>query len=204
MPRPAPLASPVAAASALLCAALLAAPARAETYEVDRSHSTVIFKIKHAGVGNFYGRFNDVRGTLALDDAAPEKASVAIEVKTDSVDTASADRDRHIKGEGSLAAEKHPILTFKSKKVKKAGADAFVVTGDLGFRGVTREIEVKAARTGTTRDEKGGGKAGFEGTFRLRRSDFGWKGMGGLSDEVDVIVSLECNLKKPTTAAAEE
>ncbi len=176
--------------------------ARAATFEVDSSHSTVLFKVKHAGVGHFYGRFNDVRGLVFLDDNASDKASITIDVKTDSVDSASADRDRHIKGQGSLAAEKYPLISFRSKRVKATGTDTFLVSGTLSFRGVARDLEFRATRIGSSSDDKGGRKVGLEATFRFKRSDFGWTGFGSISDDVDVIVSLECNLKK--TAVVEE
>ncbi len=42
-----------------------------DTYKVDPVHSSVVFSIKHIGVTDFYGRFNEVSGTVTLDAAGP-------------------------------------------------------------------------------------------------------------------------------------
>lgn len=79
----------------LALAVLLAAPAvagAADTYKVDASHSAVVFKVKHMNTSNAYGRFNDIAGTFALDDANPAATALDITVKADSVDTANEKR----------------------------------------------------------------------------------------------------------------
>ena len=48
--------------------ALLAPPSaslpEAENYVIDPVHTTVLFRIAHAGVSNFYGRFNAIEGSF--------------------------------------------------------------------------------------------------------------------------------------------
>ena len=38
--------------------------AEAQEYAIDPEHSVVVFRTKHLGVSNFYGRFNEVAGRL--------------------------------------------------------------------------------------------------------------------------------------------
>ena len=56
-------------------------PAAAADYVIDGAHSSVIFKVKHVGASDFFGRFNDVTGTLTYDEKNPEKAQVRAVVK---------------------------------------------------------------------------------------------------------------------------
>jgi polyisoprenoid-binding protein YceI len=54
---------------------LAAAPAfAADDYKVDPVHSTVLFRVGHANIGQYWGRFNDPTGTFTLDDADPTKS----------------------------------------------------------------------------------------------------------------------------------
>ena len=58
---------------ALALGLLGAAPAAtaADAFRVDPVHSTVIFRVKHFGVGYIYGRFDEVGGTFTLDERNP-------------------------------------------------------------------------------------------------------------------------------------
>ena len=50
----------------------------ADTFKIDPVHSSVVFSVTHFGT-NFYGRFNDVKGTVVFDKADPTKSSVRTE-----------------------------------------------------------------------------------------------------------------------------
>ncbi len=164
----------------------------AETYKVDGVHSSVLFRAKHFNTGYFYGRFNDISGTVVVDESNPAKSSVEIEVKVDSIDTHDAKRDQHLKSPDFFNAKQFPTITFKSKQVKKSGKDTYEVTGDLNLHGVTRSVTVKVTRTGAGKDPFGGYRIGFETVFTIKRSDFGMKFMlGPVSDEIRLIVSIE-------------
>ncbi len=82
-----------------------------------------------------YGRFNDIAGQFALDDKDPKKSHLDIVVKTESIDTANANRDKHLSGPDFFNAVQYPTIAFKSKSVAKAGADTYQVQGDLTLHG---------------------------------------------------------------------
>ena len=90
----------------------------AETYSVDAGHSSVIFRAKHYGATNFYGRFNELSGSLTLDTDDPTKSSIELEVRAESVDTFSERRDRHLRSPDFFNAKQFPVISFKSKSVK--------------------------------------------------------------------------------------
>src|SRR5829696_3005930 len=82
--------------AAVFCSLRLAAHS-AETYKIDAVHSSVLFSIKHLGVTDFYGGFNEVAGAVSFDSAAPSKSSVQLTVPVESLATRNPKRDQHLK-----------------------------------------------------------------------------------------------------------
>lgn len=164
----------------------------ADTYAIDATHSTALFRVKHFGAAWFYGRFNDISGTMTFDETDPTKSVIEVVVKTESVDTNVEKRDTHLKGPDFFDAGQFPTLTFKTKKVAAKSGNTFTATGDLTLRGVTKEVSFDFERTGTGKDPWGGTRTGAEAVLNIKRSDFGITYMpDGLSDEVRLIISLE-------------
>ena len=183
---------PLAILSAALVLAFVSAPASAaDNYTVDPVHSTSAFRIIHAGIAPFWGRFNEPTGKFVLDESDPTKSSFTIELKAANIDSANAKRDTHLKSPDFFNAAQYPTITFKSTAVKPGDGKTLQVTGDLTMHGVTKSITVPVELTG-----KGNfmnqPRAGVEATMTVKMSDFEIKGMpGALSDEVKVIVALE-------------
>lgn len=172
-----------------LAAATVPAAQAADTLKIDGVHSFVVFRIKHMGIGQAYGRFNDVSGTFSLDEADPTKSSFDVKVKSESVDTGNAKRDNHLKSPDFFNAKEFPTISFKSTEFKKTGEKMYEVTGDLTLHGVTKPITAKLEHIGTAKD-----KTGVEATITIQRSEFGMKfGLdnGDLGDDVQLRVSLE-------------
>lgn len=171
-----------------------AVDAKPGSYKIDGGHSCVLFKIKHFNVSNFYGRFNTVEGTLNYDSENPSGCSVNISIPVDSLDTNSEDRDKHLKGPEFFDAATHKTMTFKSTKVAKTTSPNHLdVTGDLTLLGVKKSITIRMEKIGEG-NTRFGYKAGFEGKVTIKRSEFGMKAMiPALSDEVELILSFECN-----------
>lgn len=174
----------------VLAAAALPAVA-ADAYEIDGSHSVAIFKITHLGIGNYYGRFNDISGTLTLDEGNPSANSVDITIKTASVDTYNEKRDKHINSPDFLNSKQFPVATFKSDSVK-ATKSGFEVSGTLQLHGVKKPLTIQVDTVGMGNDPWGKYRAGFETRFTFKRSDFGMTYMlDGLSDEIELLVAIE-------------
>jgi polyisoprenoid-binding protein YceI len=184
-------------------AGVLSVPAlAADSYTIDAGHSEVSFQIRHL-VSQVRGRFNDFSGTIALDAAKPESSSVEFKIKATSVDTALADRDKHLRSADFFDVEKHPEITFKSTAIKASGKDTYAVTGNLTIRGVTKQVTLPVSFLGTARDPWGNDKAGFETATTLNRKDYGivWNAAldaGGfiLGDDVKVSINLEAQKAK--------
>ncbi len=169
-----------------------AQPSASGTYQVDPVHSSVVFRVHHAGAAYFWGRFNEVSGTFTLDPADPTKCSFTGEIQAGSVDTNNEKRDAHLKSPDFLNAKQYPTITFQSTSVKKGSGNVLEVTGNLQLHGVTKEVTVPIELTGAGEFPPGTQRAGIEAVFEVKMSDFEIKSMpGALSDEVRIIVAFE-------------
>jgi polyisoprenoid-binding protein YceI len=170
----------------------LAAPQASGAFKVDPVHSSMIFKLKHNNTAWFYGRFNNPTGTFNIDLADPSKSSFDVTVKADDVDTANAQRDKHLKSGDFFSAKEYPTIAFKGKSFKKSGEHAVEATGELTIRGVTKPVTVTIEHTGDGKDREGKTLMGVHTTFTIKRSDFGITyGTGALGDDVTIMVGLE-------------
>jgi polyisoprenoid-binding protein YceI len=169
----------------------------ADTWTIDKAHSEVNFKIKHL-MSKVSGRFADFDATITTDFNNLGASGVTFTIQAASIDTANADRDKHLRSPDFFDVEKFPTITFTSSKITKTGDDSFDVTGILTMHGVSKEITLPVTFLGAGQDPWGNTKAGFEVETRLARQDYGivWnKGLetGGflLGNEVEIAINLE-------------
>ena len=185
-----------------------AAPAfAAETFEFDKSHSTVGFQVRHIFT-MLSGRFTDYTGAIQVDRARPESSTVEFTIQATSIDTAEPRRDQHLRSADFFDVAIHPTITFKSTSVKPNAKDSFLVTGELTMRGVTRQVTLPVTLLGEGKDPWGNEKMGLETSVTLNRKDYGinWNkalDQGGVlvGDEVKVEISVEANKVKQAADA---
>ncbi len=199
----------LAAAAVLTASAAFAAP---ETFQFDKAHSLVGFRIRHF-VSKVEGRFRDFEGSATLDRQNPAASRVDLTIQAASIDTGADNRDKHLKSADFFDAEKFPTITFKSTKVTPKGKDAYDVTGDFTMHGVTKSITIPVRHGGFLKAGKVE-KAGFEvASFSIERKDYGitWNravDAGGvmLGDDVEINIQVEANKPledaKPAAPAA--
>lgn len=190
-----------------LALALVAGTSQADTYTVDKAHSEVMFSVRHMGVSRVTGRFNDFTGTITGDPARPEAGSVEFVIKTASIDTKEAGRDKHLQSPDFFDAAKYPEITFKSSAVAAKGQNQYEVTGTLTMHGVSKEVTLPVIMLGPVKDPGGKEKVGFETSVTLNRKDYGitWNralDAGGVvvSDDVLVTIALEAAKAAPPAA----
>ncbi|MFB8830703.1 YceI family protein [Azotobacter salinestris] len=182
------------AALALGSALLGAGQAMAANYVIDKEgqHAFVNFKISHLGYSWLYGTFRDFGGNFSFDAAQPEASKVQVNLKTTSVDSNHAERDKHLRSPDFLNVAKYPSATFESTEVKPNGDGSFDILGNLSLNGVTRPVVIATRFIGEGKDPWGGYRAGFEGSTRLKLKDFGiQKDLGPASQEVELTLSVE-------------
>ncbi|MFI6350038.1 YceI family protein [Streptomyces sp. NPDC050560] len=142
-------------------------------YTIDPSHSTLGFTARHAMVTNVKGSFLDFEGTLHLDGADPTKSTASLDIKMESIDTGSPDRDGHLKSADFFDIETHPTMTFRSTKAEALGDGEYRITGDLSVLGTTRPLAIDLELGGYAKDPFGNERVGFEGKSELLRSEWG-------------------------------
>lgn len=182
--RPAPAGAPATPA------------AGATSYTVDGGHSSVIYKVTHMGVSNFYGAFKALRGEVAYDPKDPTASQVRIEIDAQSVDSRDERRDNHLRSPDFLNAAEFPTIVFQSAKVTKGKGDALEVRGVLELRGVEREVTATVVKTGEGEGQRGK-LIGFEARFTIDAKAFDLaytkKMAGALGTDIEVVVALECS-----------
>ncbi len=179
-------------------AAVETATVEAAAYAVDPVHSSVVFRIKHAGVANFYGRFNGLTGEFTFDPENPSAGQFAFSVKTQNVDTGNSQRDDHLRNADFFNAVQFPTIDFKSTSITHVEGNHYVLKGDLSLHGKTKPIEAKFEwlGTGTFRNRP---IAAFEALIEIKRSDFDMthymapdgSDSGGLGNNVTIKVAVE-------------
>jgi polyisoprenoid-binding protein YceI len=110
----------------------------AGTYELDDAHTAVEFVARHM-LTKVRGRFTEFSGQIEVAER-PEDSSVAVEIKTASIQTDTGKRDEHLKSGDFLLIEEYPVITFTSTAVRPTGGTSFELDGDLTIRGVTRPV----------------------------------------------------------------
>jgi polyisoprenoid-binding protein YceI len=165
---------------------------------IDAAHSEIHFKVKHLVISNVTGSFSKFEGIMyTLKDDFTD-AEIEFSIDANSIDTNQPDRDTHLKSPDFFDAAKYPVITFKSKNIRKKSGSEYTLKGDLTMHGVKKEIELNVEHGGVIKDPWGITKAGFEITGTINRKDFGftWNTVtetGGLvvAEEVKILINVE-------------
>ncbi len=167
------------------------ADVKAGTYQVEPTHTRVLFAVSHMGFTTWYGNFTGVSGSLTLDPKALAKTSFDITIPANSVTTTNTTLDGELNSPEWFDTAKYPTITFKSEKVVRTGHDTALVTGELTFHGVTRPETLKVSfnASGVNPLSKQY-TIGFNATGELKRSDFNQSTYVPLiGDQVELIIS---------------
>lgn len=185
---------------------LAGAPVFAATYEIDRGHSSVGFRIRHL-VAKTKGTFDSFSGTIDYDEKAPEKSSVSVSIEATSINTAVPKRDDHLRSADFFDVKEFPVISFTGKKVTDVKPASFKVHGELTMHGVTKSVILDVEVGGVMKGGKGESIAGFSATTKVNRKDFGlsWNRameVGGfmVGDEVEIYLEVEAKSKPATPA----
>ncbi|GAA4698177.1 Polyisoprenoid-binding protein YceI [Promicromonospora umidemergens] len=141
------------------------------TYDLDPSHTTAAFSVRHAGIAKVRGTIGVASGTITVGEDL-ESSSVTAELDAESVNTGDAGRDGHLKSADFWHAEENPAWIFTSTGIRPDG-DAYIISGDLTINGVTKGVELETEFAGTAKDPFGNDRAGFEANLEISRKEFG-------------------------------
>ena len=139
----------------------------AGTWDIDASHSTVGFSVRHMMVSKVRGKFTSFEGSVVTAEDVLD-STVTATVDLSSIDTGNEDRDNHIRSADFFEVEQYPTWEFRSTAVREDKLE-----GELTIKGVTRPVTFDLEFTGFGPDAWGGTRAGFEATTTINRNDFG-------------------------------
>lgn len=171
------------------------------TYQIDPSHSTASFSIKHMMIARVHGGFEKMSGKLIYDPDDVTASSVEVSIEAASVNTREAQRDTHLRSPDFFDVEKYPAITFKSTRVEGSLGDLRVI-GNLTIHGVTQQVILDVdGPSEEMKDPWGNIKIGASGTTKIKRKDFGltWNAAleaGGFLVGDDVVINLDVQFVK--------
>ena len=171
------------------------------SYKIDPAHSSAHFSIRHLMISNVRGSFSGVQGTVVYDPENLGASSVDVVIDANTLNTADANRDVHVKSADFLDVEKYPTITFKSYSITKYGEDLHIA-GELTIHGVTMPEVLKVE--GPTEEQKdpwGNTRVGASARSKIKRSDFGlsWNAAletGGIVLGDDLKLEIDVSLIK--------
>ncbi len=146
-------------------------PLTAGTWNIDASHTTVGFVVRHLMIAKVRGSFTKVSGTVTVPED-PFATVVDVVIDPLSISTADEARDGHLRGADFLDVEKYGQITFKSTKITAAGG-GYQLVGDLTIKGISKSVSLDVEFDGIQQDPWGNTKAGFSATGEINRKDWG-------------------------------
>jgi len=142
------------------------------TWEIDPSHTTIGFRVRHAMVTTVHGQFTSFTGSLTLDGEQASQSSAQLHIDVASITTANEQRDEHLRSADFFDVANHPAIVFTSTSVSVTGEE-FTVVGNLTIKEVTAPVTLTGTLGGVATDPFGNVRAGFEASAAIERRDFG-------------------------------
>jgi len=184
---------------------LLAAPALAADYTVDPNHTQAEFTVTHLAISHVHGAIPVTGGAVTLGPGdLPTKITATLSVKD--LDTKAPDRDKDLRSADWFDTDKYPTMTFVSTQISGT-PQAFTVTGNLTFHGVTKPMTLTAKEEGRIADGRGRTHIGYSATGTIDRREWGlnWGRTtpgGALVAGNDVTISLNVEAVASQATAA--
>jgi polyisoprenoid-binding protein YceI len=142
------------------------------TFDLDPAHTRIGFSARHMMVSKVRGHFGEFAGSITIADDPLDSSAEAV-IKTASISTGSADRDKHLTSPDFLDVEKFPEITFRTVRVTARHGSDLTVLGDLTIKDVTREVELDLDLEGVGNSPWGKQVLGYTMTAEIDREDFG-------------------------------
>jgi polyisoprenoid-binding protein YceI len=167
-------------------------------YQIDGPHTEIGFKVRHLGIANVTGRFDEHEVSLELDPNDLTTLRTSTSIRTSSVNTGIEKRDNHLRSDDFFNAQEYPEITFVSREVTDVDSDGtFKLHGDLTIRDVTKPIVLDAEFRGPVA-AAGTERIAFSAEADINRFDYNlkWNKLiesGGLvvSESVRLVIEVE-------------
>ncbi|WP_251358680.1 YceI family protein [Kangiella sp. TOML190] len=182
------------------CASLLAPKVKnqlielqAGQYQLDKNHASLLFRVKHLGLSDYVGRFNDFDASLDFDPQDPLSMQLQAVINSASIDVNNPEFEDTLKGSSWLNSQEFPQASFTSQSIKQVSDNQFIITGSLLLNGIRKLIDINLIFNGGANNFISGKYTlGFSARVSFLRSEFGIdQYLGLVGDEVLVEVDGE-------------
>jgi len=149
-----------------------AAAAPTIDWTADLAHCRAEFTVSHMVVSKVWGHI-PIQALAIVDSGrtpVPQRIDAVLDVSHE--DTDNRDRDADLRSPTYFDVAKYPNITFHSTSITAKSASAFVVTGDLTIKNVTRPVTFPAQVVGIIPEGKGW-RVGYTGALTIDRRDWG-------------------------------
>lgn len=148
---------------AFFCGVLNAAQAQVKTARLVKARSVITYHMTHP-MHDWSGSSKSLDGVLQYEGSNNKLLKLALLVPVASFDSKNSNRDAHMLE--VTDALKYPKVSFVSASVEESGNGTVVAKGVLTFHGVSKQVQLTAAKTTK------GNLLLFTGKFRLLLSDY--------------------------------
>ena len=175
----------------------------ATMYEIDRTHSSVGFGVRHMMFANVKGTVGIKSATVTHDASDVRNTLVEAVLDPSTINTGVADRDAHLRSADFFDVATFPEWTFRSTLVESEGTNEYTLHGDLTIRGQTHPVSLKVEKLGEGKDPWGNQKIALQATATIDRTKWGltWNQVleaGGVlvSEKVKLELDLQFGVRK--------
>ena len=163
--------------------AIFAVPGLGQSLKVDKEKSKVDFVGKKPD-GKHAGGFKDFTSEAKVNMESPDKSSLTIEIKTDSLWSDDEKLTGHLKNPDFFDVKKYPTIKFESTKIEVSDDKATII-GKLTM--LDKTVEVKIPTTTELNDKS----LTLKADFKIDRTKWGMNyGKGKIEDDVELKIML--------------
>ena len=167
------------------------ADARAGTYTIDPDHCAVLARVSHIGYSWSVFRFNQASGKLGFDPAAPEKSTLSVAVRTESITSNVKDFGYELAGDQYLKAAKFPEATFVSTAFHRSDDTHGKVDGQFTLLGITKPATFDVELVGVGKGWAEKPRIGVHAVAGIKPEEFGLPALFGPAIEIAVDAEFE-------------
>ncbi len=163
--------------------AIFAVPGLGQSLKVDKEKSKIDFVGKKPD-GKHAGGFKDFTSEAKVNMESPDKSSLTIEIKTDSLWSDDEKLTGHLKNPDFFDVKKYPTIKFESTKIEVSDDKATII-GKLTM--LDKTVEVKIPTTTELNDKS----LTLKADFKIDRTKWGMNyGKGKIEDDVELKIML--------------
>lgn len=172
----------------LAALAMLASPALAKPWVIDKAHSQIAFTGMQGSTA-FTGNFKTFDVQIDFDETHPENGKITATIDVSSITAGSTERDGYLPQPDWFDTKKFPQAVFASSSISKTGEHAYLADGTLTIKGSSQPVKLPF----TLRNE--GDHSRAQGTVSLLRTDYkigtgDWAKEDYVKHKVDVSIDL--------------